>query len=721
MEAVETKEQVITRLKPSGCAIVMIDCPTKENYLGSTVFPDLDKALSKLETDTSIKACVFISGKPETFIIGADIFEIKKAQDEKALYHLARRGQETLDRMAALRIPLVAAINGPCLGGGLELALACHGRVATDTPTTMLGLPETRLGLIPGMGGTQRLSRLVGLKAALATIMSAEPVTAQEALNQGLVDSLVSPDDLMASAEAYALSLAGDSELFAKRKQVATGACGLPDLDAEKAAKLFAMTERSVRIRTRGNYPAQTKVVEVIRHGLDAGMQSGLEMEARVFSQLAAGPIAQNLISLFFATDYARQSATALANKFNQTTPETIAIVGSGTMGAAIADLAGSCDIVVKLRVNRDRQAAARDRLQAHKSRHKGAGEEIADNVELVSADKDLSDVGFLLESIIEDKDAKTNVLGRLAAVLPADCVIASNTSSLGLAALADSVPGNERFCGLHFFYPVDRMPLVEVVSHPKTSRSALARACALVVGMGKTPVMVKDSPGFLINRVFTTYLLEAATMAGEKIPLNWIEEVATEFGMPMGPFELIDEVGLDTAFSVVEQLHRAFGARMQPHEALVKTKQLGITGKRSGNGIYLYDASGKRLEFNPKVALASGACTSPDKCPAEKKPEISDRLFLTMVDEAARCLEERIVARPRELDMAMVLGIGFPPFRGGLLRYADSLGLPVVIERLEGIYKGRPDREVSPLLRKYKEQGRSFYSLEGGSRDGDG
>jgi 3-hydroxyacyl-CoA dehydrogenase/enoyl-CoA hydratase/3-hydroxybutyryl-CoA epimerase len=705
-----TQRHLVFTRKDTGVAIMLLDCPGKLNTLTTTVMKELREAVHLIRTDPSIKAAVFISGKPDTFVMGADLFEIRKLNSDQ-LRQLACGGQATLNEGVACSKPIVVAINGICLGGGLELSMACHWRIATDMPNTQLGLPETRLGLIPGLGGTQRLPRLVGLKQAMGMILSAEPISAREALNCGLVDELVSPDQLMSAAEQRALDLAEHPEKIAGRRELlgtgpdSTKSWPVKDLDQEKAAKFFAMTERSLRIRTKGNYPAQTKVVEIIKSGLLNGVDSGLKLEADTFVELAGTEVFSNLLALFFQTDFAKQSAASLATKFNQNDTSRLGIIGGGMMGGSIAKLGtvNGLSSTVKVRSGSALLQEAQSESQA-----------IAYSDDYAK----LADCQILIECIGEDVAAKKDVLRSAESAVSENCVIASNTSALSLSELASALTKPERFVGVHFFHPVDRMPLVEIVSLKTTGRQALARAADLVAKLGKIPVMVKDGPGFLINRLLSCYLMTCARLLQEKVPLNWIEDSALGFGMPMGPFELLDEVGLDLAYTIAVTLNAALGDRMKPPSIFESIPKLGLKGKKTGAGVYAYDESGKRISVNPKLETEAGVVVSSECADDSTKQELVHRLIFPMIDEAARCLEDRIVMKPREIDMAIVYGIGFPPFRGGLLKYADHVGIDIVARQIEEIHKTKQDpRQVSPLMKKYLSEGRGFYS-RGGKED---
>ncbi len=750
LQQIERKRELVIMKKASGVAVLMFDSANKLNSLGSSTIVELGETIAALAADNSIKAVICTSGKEDNFIIGADLYEIKKAESFDALLALSKNGQALFNQIAAFNKPFVAAINGACLGGGLECALACHARIATRSPKTILGLPETRLGLIPGLGGTQRLPRVIGLKTAVDMILNATTISAEKALEIGLVDKLLDPgEDLLLEAEKIALKLIDSDqwkeqsdrnrrELAGEYLIKATNFC-LADLTPEKAEKLLAISERAVKIRSKGHYPAQTDAINVIRTGLQKGLKDGLEAEAQSFARLAEGEVAANLISLFFNTDLAKASSQALVNKFPGSEVKTIGVLGAGIMGTGMAQLAAARGINVVLKTDKTKVAAVNDKIYqlamrgAHlklggkaenEQEHQDAMDEILDKIKVVSSYDQFADVDLVVECIVEDKEAKAAILKELCEHISDKCVVATNTSSFSISDLAKSTKKPENFLGIHFFQPVDRMPLVEIIGHPGTTKSALACASDFVLRLDKTPLVVKDKPGFLINRLLTIYLFELSRLGGENTPLNWLDESMLDFGMPMGPMQLLDEIGIDVAFAVAKQLEEDFGERLLSPEIFKKLCALKMQGKRSNVGFYLWEGSEKKIQINPDMLEKTGASISPEKVPDDEKARIIDRMILATVDEAARCLEEKVVARPREVDFALILGIGFPAFRGGILKYADQRGLQTVVAELEKMYAHTEavgtsgKRTVSALLKRYAAEGRGFYSLAGSAKE---
>lgn len=725
-QALETGRELNLEKRSSGVAILTFNANGKFNSLGSGTLAELGKMLDSIEADSSIKAVVATSGKADSFIIGADLTEIRKASGVEELLALSRNGQKQLNRIAALKKPFVMAIHGACLGGGLEIVLAGHLRVATDSEKSIFGLPETRLGLIPGLGGTQRLPRLIGLKAALDMILSAEPVSAVKAKELGIIDRLVETDQLLAEAEKEALKLIDSPEWKELQKKnleettqiKATNFC-LTDITPEKADKMLAISERAIKVRSKGHYPAPIEAIKAIRTGLQKGMVEGLEVEANSFAVLAAGDVSANLIALFFNSDLAKNASQALVQKFAGTPVSTVGIIGAGTMGTTLSQLAATRGVKVILKTDASKVESIKERFHQHAQR-----EHMLDTIDVVSDPAALSKADMIIECIIEDTAVKTETIKKVAALVPENCTIASNTSALSITELSQATPKPENFLGVHFFHPVDRMPLVELIAHATTSKATLARATDLALKMGKTPLVVKDKPGFLINRLLTVYLFEIARIGEDQIPINWAEEALLEFGMPMGPLQLMDEIGIDVAFTVAKNLEHGLGARMQSPKIFERVCAIGMPGKRGNYGFYLWENQEKRLEINPDMLEKTGAIISSEKPSAEEKQRIVYRMILPMLDEAARCLEEKVVAKAREIDFALILGVGFPAFRGGLLKYADQQGLPKLVQILKQMYADTQasgsagERTVSNLLQKYASEGRGFYSLAGSKEE---
>jgi 3-hydroxyacyl-CoA dehydrogenase/enoyl-CoA hydratase/3-hydroxybutyryl-CoA epimerase len=734
---------------------MILDAAGKHNLLSSHVIDEFADNIQQAKNDPEIKALAIISGKSDTFLSGADLHEIMKFAAAEQAEELSRRGQRIFNTLANIGKPTVAAIHGVCLGGGLELVLCCNRRIATDSPITLIGLPETKLGFVPGLGGTQRLPRLVGVRNSLEIILTGDPVSAHRAFELGIIDKLSTQDKLLDDAEKEALDLLKSGD-WQSPDEIASKAAG--ELTPEKLKSLFAMAERSVRIRTRGNYPAQTQVLEVMKEGLNKGIEAGLDLEAKTFANLSVSEVSKNLVFLFFTTEFARQSAVASASKEDTPQVKTVGIIGAGMMGSTIAQLAAQngFDVLFQsaqkerheyltqraqeinarlLKANQDSKSTQNSKSIQNNSKdndgnqdskcaperppaeqpHSSRDNKNIGTVKAVMKDEEFGAADLIIEACAENVETKTEVFKRLCLIAAPEAVIASNTSSLSIADFKKSVPEKVSLVGMHFFHPVDKMPLVEVIAPAGTNKSAVAQVTAFLAKLGKTPVTVKDSPCFLVNRLLYCYLVEAARIAAEKTPINWVEEAAIDFGMPMGPMALLDEVGLDVSNMVAKALEQAFGERMAAPPELDEAMRIGMIGKKTGRGIYSWDESGKKLGFDKMITENIGLVVTDTKVDKELAKKLTMRMILPMIDEAARCLEEKVVRRPREIDLCMVLGMGFPPFRGGLLRYADALGLDQVIEGLNELYNHSPKRSISPYLLKLANENRGFYARSAG------
>lgn len=708
MQAVIDKQIILKKL-PTGVAFAIFDSPDKSNHLTQSVVSEFADLLKDVEHDASIKALGIMSNKPDSFILGADLKEILSFGSQDDAYKLSTTGQKLFNQLANLSKPTVVGIHGACLGGGLELVLCCNKRIATTSKSTILGLPEVRLGLLPGLGGTQRLPGLIQLKDALELILMAESITAQRALEIGLVDDLVEEEDLEASLEKAALAMLRNENHTSKRpQQVVSG---------KQQETTIATFRRSVRMRTKGRYPAQLKVLDVVQKGLSEGIEQGLIEEAKAFSELALSDISHNLIALYFGTEIARHSAISLANKDGVEKAKTIGILGGGLMGMGLARLAALSGFKVLFRPLRPQTAEKSfevlvDSVQKSAERNRMEGlDNAADNLALVKEDSLFGQADIIFEAGPENTAKKVEIFKSLQRFVKKDAVLATITSSLSIADMKEQIQTEAPLIGVHFFYPVEKMPLVEVAAQPSASRAALGKVSGFIAELGKIPVYVKDSPCFLVNRLLCCYLLEAARLAESGVPLAWLETAALDFGMPMGPLALLDEVGLDVSVMVAETLNLKFGERATLPLVLTKVKQSGFKGKKAGMGIYEWDETGKRKGFNPGLIKMLQLNTSDTTASPDELTRLAKRMILPMVDEAARCLEEKVVRRAREIDLATILGIGFPPFRGGLLKYADSLGSSHVLAELEYIYaQATPIRTVSDTLKKQSCTNGKFY-----------
>ncbi len=690
----------------SGVAHLVLDqSDAKINKLSGAAMAELDALLGSELVSPNIKALVVSSRKPGVFIAGADITEIECIETEADAFEKSRQGQAIFTKLAALRYPTIAVIDGACLGGGLELALACSFRVVTDSDKTKLGLPEVSLGILPGWGGTQRLPRLIGLVQALTMILSGKPVSGSKAERIGLADALVAHEFGAEKAYEFAeccLTGKGRRAILKKRQWHWAGYLW------PMRGIIFWKAGANALRKSKGHYPAVPAILSLMKETGFGKIDRGMEKESRAFSQLATTLICRNLIGLFH-TDQLLRKETGVASEVDPQPIHSVAVLGAGVMGGGIAWLFSYHNRSVRVKdvswdaVGKAFAEAAGYYKQLIKLR-KVKPHEVALNMHRMTGTLDYSgfdDADMVIEAIVEKMAAKKAVLAEVEEAVSVDAVICSNTSALSISEMGTALKNPSRFVGMHFFNPVNRMPLVEVIAGEASSDQAVASVVALVRALGKTPIVVKDSPGFLVNRILIPYLNEAGLLMQEGVSFERIDRLAEAFGMPMGPCLLADETGVDVGFKVIQELTAVFAPRLQAAPILQKMIEAGLLGKKSGGGFYLHE--GKVRTVNPQALEVVGAVGAS----AVSDAEIIDRLMLIMVNEAAMCLQEGIVKRVDYLDMALIAGIGFPPFRGGLLRYADERGIPEIVRRLNELKTTCGVRfQPAELLM----DGRSFY-----------
>jgi 3-hydroxyacyl-CoA dehydrogenase/enoyl-CoA hydratase/3-hydroxybutyryl-CoA epimerase len=714
---------VTLSVDPDGIAHLVFDrAGEKVNVLNSPMLAVMEMLLDRAARDGRIAGLVIASAKPGSFIAGADVREIGSLRSAMDAESASRRGQRLFRSLEDLPFPVVAAINGTCLGGGTELALACHFRVAADSPKTEIGLPEVRLGILPGWGGTQRLPRLVGIAKALDLILTGRSLDARRALRIGLVDEVAPPEYLLQAARRI-LQEAADG-----RRRITRGDGGfLARLNPIRAASLaVTVTLARRRLAQRldsSHYPAPFLAIQVIEHGLRHGREAGFAREAEAIGRLALGSASRNLMALFLMQQATRKDPGIADALVSPREVRHAVVVGAGAMGGGIAQALARAGITVRLK-DIDLAALTRGMRAAHdlgqaELRKKRIGRrEFEQRMARIQPTLDYTGMrraDIAIEAVVESMEIKRRVLRDLEAVTPEGFVFATNTSSLPIGQIAAGAQRPRDVVGMHFFNPVHKMPLVEVIRGPQTSDAAVATAVALARRIGKTPVVVGDAPGFLVNRILMAYLGEALVMLEEGSRIEEVDRVMVAFGMPMGPFALLDQIGIDVAASVAALLSEAYRDRAPRSVALQILKEKGWLGRKSGRGFYLYgrgghDGSGERGGARSVNAEMYRLISTRDRVDLEAGPAES-RLVLPMINEASRCLESGVVRTPADVDLGMVMGTGFPPFRGGLLRHADSLGLAAVVHLLEILAERHGPRFLAArLLLDLAREGRRFY-----------
>jgi 3-hydroxyacyl-CoA dehydrogenase/enoyl-CoA hydratase/3-hydroxybutyryl-CoA epimerase len=657
---------------------------------------DLDLALEEVAQESGLCGLIVTGRTPLSFAGGADVEGIAEVTDAQVAARFVRAGQELFQRLHRLsregggKLLTVAAVGGPVPGGACEIALACDRIVLADDPRTRIGLPEVRLGILPAWGGSQRLPRRVGVPVALELILNGTLVSARKALQLGLVDRLAKPDVLLRVAEAVA---SGKERLARKRR----GALASIFVDHDPLAALLiaAQARRTVLRQTHGHYPAPLAVLPLVTRAPRIALEEGLRAEREAVAPLAVSPITKNLASLFLLSEEAKRLGEP-TDGGTMEAADRVAVLGAGVMGAGIASLCAMSGIAVRLldvepkaldaaviahRAEVEKQLARR-RLERH------AADAARDRLEATTTWDGFQRCRVVIEAVAERLEVKRTVLGELARRVAPDAILATNTSSIAVDAIAEGLPYPERVVGLHFFNPVARMPLVEIVRARATTEEVVARTARLAIDLGKTPVVVRDVPGFLVNRVLGPYLDEALRLVEGGVEPAKIDAALIGFGMPMGPCELLDEVGLDIASHAGASLEAAYGERMKATKWLKPLVDAGQLGKKSGAGIYRWSRGKvgrlRRDGLNPRLPARVRGGAALDL----GDEDLVDRLVLAMVNEAVRCLEESVVASARVLDLATVFGTGFAPFRGGVLRYADARGLSAIVERLRRIHE---------------------------------
>jgi 3-hydroxyacyl-CoA dehydrogenase / enoyl-CoA hydratase / 3-hydroxybutyryl-CoA epimerase len=712
--------------REDGVAVLTLDIPGEPvNTLKASFADDFREAVETLESSPEIRAAVLISGKKDNFLAGADITMLRDADTADAAAELARQGQRAMQRIADLRIPIVAAIHGSCLGGGLELAMACHARVATDSSKTKLGLPEVQLGLLPGAGGTQRLPRLVGIQAALDLILTGKQIPAKKAKSLGLVDEVVPQPSLLKAAVDLALSLSerGDEaqtpldrmtsalkHLFSSEE---LSEFVLEDNPVGRKV-LFDQARKKLLSKTKGNYPGPERALDAVRVGANKGMERGLEVEAQHFGELVVSPEARQLMNIFFATQELKKDSGTDAPGAEARPVHKVGVLGGGLMGAGIAYVtATSAGLPVRIK-DKDHKgvrhglAYVNDILSERVKRRRMTPRQRLELMHQVTGTTDYT--GFaepevVIEAVFEDLDIKHRVLREVEEAGREDVIFASNTSTIPITKIAEASKHPETVIGMHYFSPVHKMPLLEIIVTDKTAPWVTATCVELGKKQGKTVIVVRDGVGFYTSRILGPYMNEAMHILAEGVPVDLIDRALVSFGFPVGPVKLLDEVGLDVAQKASSVVRSAFGERIDAPagmDALIADQRLG---RKNGKGFYLYGKKQKGVDESVYEVLG----LEPKK---QMDPEqIALRCTLQMVNEAAHCFGEGILRSARDGDIGAIFGLGFPPFRGGPFRYVDSVGPEKIVQQLEGYAANHGRRfQPAPVLVELARSGKTFY-----------
>lgn len=697
-------------LRDDQVAVIHINVPGESmNTLKASFASEVTHVLQEIEQQRDLQGVVIISDKPGSFVAGADIGMIDACDNAADAESLARQGQAMFDRIEGLKIPVVAAIDGACLGGGLELALACHYRVATDNPRTVIGLPEVQLGLLPGSGGTQRLPRLIGIQKALPLILTGKQLRAKQAKKLGIVDDVVPATILLEAAVKRVLS----SKAKVRKAKLPVMHRLLEGTGVGRGI-IFSKAREQAQAKAKGNYPAVDHIIDTIAHGAEKGFQAGLEREAKAFGELAMTPVSRELRQIFFATTEMKKETGAGDTKPRPV--QHVGILGGGLMGGGIAYVtAAKAGLPARIKDIREEGIVHALRYSYEllskkvKRKHLTRAELEATMLRL-SGSLDYS--GFakadvVIEAVFEDLSLKQKMVAEIEAVTGSDTIFASNTSSLPITQIAAHAQRPENVIGLHYFSPVDKMPLAEIITHPQTSAETIATTVALAKRQGKTPIVVKDGAGFYVNRILAPYMNEAARLVLDGEPIERVDQALVQFGFPVGPMKLMDEVGIDVAAKVAPILANELGERFRAPTAFEKLIEDNRKGKKNQKGFYTYQGkkAGKLVDESVYPLLGISPSAKLDDA------EMAQRTVLLMLNEAAYCLAEGVIRSARDGDIGAIFGIGFPPFRGGPFRYMDALGIETVVQRLQQYQKTFGERYTpAPILVKMAANNERFY-----------
>ncbi|MFQ0977394.1 fatty acid oxidation complex subunit alpha FadJ [Vibrio campbellii] len=694
------------KIDEQNIAWLAIDVPNeKMNTLQAAFADEMKEIFAQLKDTSGVKGMIIHSLKPDNFVAGADVRMLEACTTGSEAEALAKQGQDLFQQLSDLPYPVVAAIHGPCLGGGLELALACDYRVCTDSDKTRLGLPEVQLGLLPGSGGTQRLPRLIGLLPSLDLILTGKQLRAKKAKKLGVVDACV-PETVLLDVAKMHLEKGkkkGKQKQSTKEKLMSGSGLG--------RKFVFEQAAKKTNEKTRGNYPATVAILEVIQHGLEKGFVQGQELEAKRFGELVMSSESKALRSIFFATTEMKKENGAEAEP---AAVNRVGVLGGGLMGAGISHVSvAKAKVPVRIKdVSNDGVLNAlnynyklfekqRKRRIISKAGLQSKMLQLSGGIDFTS----FNHIDVVIEAVFEDLDLKQAMVADIEANAKPETIFATNTSSLPIHKIAEKAERPENIVGLHYFSPVEKMPLVEVIPHETTSEETISTVVALAKKQGKTPIVVKDKAGFYVNRILAPYMNEAAHILLANEPIEQLDGALLDFGFPVGPITLLDEVGVDIGAKIMPILVNELGERFKGPDVFDTLLNDGRKGRKTGKGFYTY--KGKKKEVDKSVYKLLNL--TPESKLSDN--DIALRCVLPMLNEAVRCLDDGIIRSPRDGDIGAIFGIGFPPFLGGPFRYMDQFGLKELVEKMNEFASKYGDRYApcDGLLTRAGE-GRNFY-----------
>jgi fatty acid oxidation complex alpha subunit FadJ len=699
--------------RDNGVAIVWLDQPNEKiNKVSLDFVKQIDELFQQLETDSSIKAAV-IASKKKDWIAGADIEMFDKVKQKGDFIQFTRDGHQSLYRLERSKKPVVAAINGACLGAGTEIALACHGRIVSDDKSTHFALPEVMLGLLPGGGGTQRLPRLIGIQKALDMMLTGKKIYSSKAKKIGLADKITTKESLLNAAIEFALQLTKGP---IKRDDKRTFVEKLLESNSITRGIIYKKAKEMVMKQTLGNYPAPLKILECVEIGMEEGMDKGLEAEAVKFEELILTDVSRQLIRIFFNMTEKKKNPYP-ADKIKST--DTIAMVGAGFMGAGIAQVSAMDGIRVLLKdikeetIANAKQTIWKD-LEKKLKRKIMSRPEADDIMNLIESKLDYS--GFdkadvIIEAVFEEIKLKQRIVADCEAAARPDTIFASNTSALPISRIAEKAARPENVIGMHYFSPVPKMPLLEIIKTPKTADWVVATAFQLGIRQGKTCIVVNDGPGFYTTRILAPYMNECFLLIEEGCEAGLIDKAMKKWGFPVGPVTLQDEVGIDVGAHIMKGELAEMAKQREGHrstDAIIKMFNDGCYGKKNKRGFYKYDEKGKKQGIDDNVYQYFGN-------PKRKEfatETIQHRMGMMMLNECLLCLQEGILESPTDGDVGAIFGLGFPPFTGGPFRYIDRVGADKVLAIMDDLTAKYGARfKPAQILRDYAKEGKKFYA----------
>lgn len=698
--------------RDNGVAVVWLDQPNEKiNKVSLEFVKEIDELFQQLESDNGVKAVV-IASKKKDWIAGADIEMFGKVKQKGDFIQFTRNGHESLFRLERSKKPVVAAINGACLGAGTEIALACHGRIVSDDKNTHFALPEVMLGLLPGGGGTQRLPRLIGIQKALDMMLTGKKIYAKKALSIGLADKITTKESLLNAAIDFALQL---TQAPLKRKDKRTLVEKILESNAITRGIIYRKAKEMVMKQTLGNYPAPLKILECVEIGMEEGMDKGLEAEAVKFEELILTDVSRQLIRIFFNMTEKKKNPYP-TDKIKRT--DTIAMVGAGFMGAGIAQVSAMDGIRVLLKdIKEETIAAAKqtiwkdlEKKLKRKTMSRPEADAIMNRIESKLDYTGFDKADIIIEAVFEEIKLKQRIVAECEAAARPDTIFASNTSALPIARIAEKAARPENIIGMHYFSPVPKMPLLEIIKTPQTADWVVATCFELGIRQGKTCIVVNDGPGFYTTRILAPYMNECFLLIEEGCDAGLIDKAMKKWGFPVGPVTLQDEVGIDVGAHIMkgelaEMAKQREGARTT--DAIIKMFNDGCYGKKNKRGFYKYDEKGKKQGIDENVYQYFGN-------PKRKEftiETIQNRMGMMMLNECLLCLQEGILENPTDGDIGAIFGLGFPPFTGGPFRYIDREGAAKILALMDDLTAKYGARfKPAQLLRDYAKEGRKFY-----------